>query len=232
MASSVSQPPSSSSAAAGEEFLDDDDETEPLNDIVIDDDEDEEIENEIEDEEEDESDSDSDADTPPPPPMITGPIILPHHNPSSSVSAAAVTLAIPAGLHPNGSNTTATTTTVTPSSVAVTKIATVDPIQEPKSRQIDDSRKLFQRLWTNEDEIELLKGFLEYTASRGVGHHHDTTAFYDQIKSRLQLDFNKNQLVEKLRRLKKKYRNVVSRISSGKNFVFKSAHDQETFEIP
>lgn len=89
-------------------------------------------------------------------------------------------------------------------------------------------------MWTDEDEIELLQGFLEYTTTRGAtssGHHLDTAAFYDQIKSKLQLDFNKNQLVEKLRRLKKKYRTVLSKMSSGKEFVFKSPHDQATFEI-
>ncbi|KAA8536957.1 hypothetical protein F0562_029435 [Nyssa sinensis] len=111
-------------------------------------------------------------------------------------------------------------------------IATV--VEEKKPLALDESRKLFQRLWTDEDEIELLQGFLDYTTQRGTNnssHHHDTTAFYDQIKSKLQLDFNKNQLVEKLRRLKKKYRNVLSKIGSGKEYVFKSPHDQATFEI-
>lgn len=106
--------------------------------------------------------------------------------------------------------------------------------EEKKPPGLDESRRLFQRLWTDEDEIELLQGFLDYTTHRGThnaSHHHDTTAFYDKIKSRLQLDCNKNQLVEKLRRLKKKYRNVVNRISSGKEFAFKSPHDQTTFEI-
>ncbi|CAN1245318.1 Probable transcription factor At5g28040 [Linum grandiflorum] len=96
---------------------------------------------------------------------------------------------------------------------------------------MDKSRQLFQRLWTDEDEIELLQGFYEYSSQRGGGSHHDTALFYDQIRSKLQLDFNKNQLVEKLRRLKKKYRNVVSKIESGKDFSFKSSHDQVTFEI-
>ncbi|KAJ4900705.1 hypothetical protein Rs2_14656 [Raphanus sativus] len=62
-------------------------------------------------------------------------------------------------------------------------------------------------------------------------HPPDTAPFYEQIKSRLQLEFNKNQLVEKLRRLKKKYRNVMSKFSSGKEVVFKSPHDQTTFDI-
>ncbi|KAM7278334.1 hypothetical protein ACFE04_005468 [Oxalis oulophora] len=39
------------------------------------------------------------------------------------------------------------------------------------------------------------------------------------------------RLVEKLRRLKKKYRTVVSKLSSGKDFSFKSPHDQATYEI-
>jgi hypothetical protein len=111
-------------------------------------------------------------------------------------------------------------------------IATV--VEEKKPLALDESRRLFQRLWTDEDEIELLQGFLDYTTQRGMNnssHHHDTTAFYDQIKCKLQLDFNKNQLVEKLRRLKKKYRNVLTKIDSGKEYVFKSPHDQATFEI-
>ncbi|XP_076887416.1 putative transcription factor At5g28040 [Bidens hawaiensis] len=108
---------------------------------------------------------------------------------------------------------------------------------QKKTTPLDDSRRLFQRLWTDEDEIELLQGFLDYNNQRLAinpfhhHHHHDTTAFYDQIKDKLQLEFNRNQLVEKLRRLKKKYRNVLSKISSGKEYVFKTAHDQITFDL-
>ncbi|KAF3673375.1 putative rubredoxin-like [Capsicum annuum] len=106
-----------------------------------------------------------------------------------------------------------------------------------KPAAVDESRKLFQRLWTDDDEVELLKGFLEYTTQRVLNnssaqqHHYDTTAFYDSIKSKFQLDFNKNQLVEKLRRLKKKFRTLRSKMGSGKEFAFKSAHEQVTFEI-
>ncbi|CAN7051843.1 unnamed protein product [Brassica oleracea var. botrytis] len=108
------------------------------------------------------------------------------------------------------------------------------PPQPQPQPPIDDSRRLFQRLWTDEDEIELLRGFLDYVATHRGGnssHPPDTAPFYEMIKSKLQLEFNKNQLVEKLRRLKKKYRNVMSKISSGKEVFFKSPHDQSTFEI-
>ncbi|XP_010463980.1 PREDICTED: probable transcription factor At3g04930 [Camelina sativa] len=143
--------------------------------------------------------------------------------PTTNSSTGAVTVALPAG-----------------SAVPVSVIP-VD--SDPKWHRmteivhqrppIDDSRRLFQRLWTDEDEIELLRGFLDYmTTHRGNSSHPpDTAPFYEQIKSKLQLEFNKNQLVEKLRRLKKKYRNVMSKISSGKEVFFKSPHDQSTFEI-
>ncbi|EHA8588425.1 mediator-associated protein 1-like [Cocos nucifera] len=106
--------------------------------------------------------------------------------------------------------------------------------RKPPAVAYDESRRIFQKLWTDADEITILQGFLEFTSQRGTTHanyQHDTGPFYDQIKSQLQLDFNKNQLVEKLRRLKKKYRNMVSRIAAGKESVFKSPHDKATFEI-
>ncbi|XP_071720426.1 probable transcription factor At3g04930 [Rutidosis leptorrhynchoides] len=143
---------------------------------------------------------------------------------SISSPAGEVTIAV-AGI-PNTAAATPTAT-VTPTSTATASVEVKKPLA------VDDSRRLFQRLWTDEDEIELLQGFLDYITQRGTNnsHHHDTAAFYDQIKGKLQLDFNKNQLVEKLRRLKKKYRNVLNKISSGKDYVFKSPHDQATFEI-
>ncbi|KAL0890806.1 hypothetical protein Bca101_014789 [Brassica carinata] len=143
---------------------------------------------------------------------------------------------------------TATVTVALPSGSAV-PVAAIPVDSDPKWHRttteivhlrppppIDDSRRLFQRLWTDEDEIELLRGFLDYITTHrggsGSSHHPpDTAPFYEQIKSKLQLEFNKNQLVEKLRRLKKKYRNVMSKFGSGKEVVFKSAHDQATFDI-
>ncbi|KAK6129409.1 hypothetical protein DH2020_036841 [Rehmannia glutinosa] len=172
-------------------------------DLLDDDDDDESSDH-------DDDDSASSAalavDRPPPPPPST--------------SAAQVTIAVPGLADPQQQQ-------LKQQEIIVTRKPVVLP---------DESRKLFQRLWTDEDEIELLQGFLDYTTQRcgphsSSQHHHDTTAFYDQIKSKFQLDFNKNQLVEKLRRLKKKYRNVITKFGSGKDYTFKSPHDQATFEI-
>ncbi|KAK1319914.1 Mediator-associated protein 1 [Acorus calamus] len=121
-------------------------------------------------------------------------------------------------------------------SAAARAIVSFEASSEKKPLPMDE-RRLFQRLWTDEDEIAILQGFLEFTTQNRKGgthqnhHYHDTGPFYDQIRGRLQLDFNKNQLVEKLRRLKKKYRNVLAKIEAGKEVAFKTPHDQATFEI-
>lgn len=134
-------------------------------------------------------------------------------------ASASVTIALPATAAPIGDHPPITTTT------------TVIGNKKRRRNDEDDTRKLFHRLWTKEDEMELLQGFLDYKTRRGNTHSNDTALFYDQIRSKLQVVFNKNQLFEKLRRLKKKYQNFLHKINSDKEFSFRSGHDQATFEI-
>lgn len=98
-----------------------------------------------------------------------------------------------------------------------------------------ERRPLFQRLWTDEDEIVILRAFAEFTAQRGTSfasHQYDTTPFYEDMRRRLHTGFTKNQLVEKIRRLKRKYRNCVERLRvAGAGFTFRSPHEQAIFEI-
>jgi hypothetical protein len=93
-----------------------------------------------------------------------------------------------------------------------------------------ERRPLFQRLWTDEDEIVILRAFAEFTAQRGTSfasHQYDTTPFYEDMRRRLNTGFTKNQLVEKIRRLKRKYRNCVERLRvAGAGFTFRSPHEQ------
>jgi hypothetical protein len=52
------------------------------------------------------------------------------------------------------------------------------------------------------------------------------------MRRRLHTGFTKNQLVEKIRRLKRKYRNCVERLRvAGAGFTFRSPHEQAIFEI-
>ncbi|KAL0552618.1 hypothetical protein IC582_011736 [Cucumis melo] len=90
-------------------------------------------------------------------------------------------------------------------------------------------------IWTNEDEIKLLRGFLEYGLENRISgrrlQQQDAFAFYRKIKPKIQLSCDKNQLIDKLRRLKRKYRNTLSKVDCGQKPAFKSLHDRLTFDI-
>nr|POF07244.1 putative transcription factor [Quercus suber] len=45
------------------------------------------------------------------------------------------------------------------------------------------------------------------------------------------VEFNKNQLSDKLRKLKRKYKRILEKINPDKEFSFKTAHEQARFEI-
>ncbi|KAM1799616.1 hypothetical protein ACFX12_033532 [Malus domestica] len=96
-----------------------------------------------------------------------------------------------------------------------------------------------KRVWCKDDELELLRGFLDYYGTRQTKITRttakETSSLYEEIKPRLTLECNKTKMVEKLRRLKRKYHNVVKKTneinSSGKEFRFKNAHDNAVFEL-
>uniref|UniRef100_A0ACD5VHN9 Uncharacterized protein n=1 Tax=Avena sativa TaxID=4498 RepID=A0ACD5VHN9_AVESA len=99
----------------------------------------------------------------------------------------------------------------------------------------EDSRRLFQRLWTDEEELLILRGFLDFTSRRGTAfasHQYDMGPFYEEIRRKLSFEFSKNQLIEKLRRLKKKYRVCANRmVAQGGAFAFRSAHEGAIYDV-
>ncbi|XP_058754242.1 probable transcription factor At5g28040 [Vicia villosa] len=91
----------------------------------------------------------------------------------------------------------------------------------------------YQRIWTKQDEIELLKGYLDYIKQQGrttTTLQSDVASFYDQVTPKFRADFNKNQIVEKLRRLKRKHKMVLDKAKEVQ-VSFKSSHEQAVFEI-
>lgn len=80
--------------------------------------------------------------------------------------------------------------------------------EEPESKKSegDDSKKvLFQRVWSKDDEIAILKGMIDFTAKTGAGPAvANMNEFHDFIKKSLQIGASKTQLSDKVRRLKKK----------------------------
>ncbi|KAK7843566.1 putative transcription factor [Quercus suber] len=94
-----------------------------------------------------------------------------------------------------------------------------------------DEKKLFQRLWSDENEIELLKGMLDYTALRGADPAADAAAFFEFVKKSLHVEVTKAQLVDKMKRLRKKYNNNAGRGKKGKDPTFSKPHEQKTYEL-
>ncbi|KAI9076497.1 hypothetical protein K1719_041483 [Acacia pycnantha] len=103
-----------------------------------------------------------------------------------------------------------------------------------KRRRISHSYTPRQRLWTKQDEVELLSGYLGYLKHNRWGAtslQNDVTFFYDQIRPKLNKDFNKNQVVQKLRALKRKHQIILDKINSGREVSHKSPQEEAIFEI-
>ncbi|KAJ9136285.1 hypothetical protein P3X46_033377 [Hevea brasiliensis] len=95
----------------------------------------------------------------------------------------------------------------------------------------DMKKQLFQRLWSEDDEIAVLKGIIDFSEKKGVDPAKDMSSFYDFIKKSLHFDVSLNQLKDKVSRLKKKFENHVSKGKMGEDKTFSKAHDQKSFDL-
>ncbi|XP_027078379.2 uncharacterized protein [Coffea arabica] len=103
---------------------------------------------------------------------------------------------------------------------------------ERKGNSNDDLRRLFQRLWSEDDEIAILKGMLDYSAKKKADPINDLNAFLEFIKKNIHTDVSKTQLQDKIRRLKKKYENNAEREKKGnKELTFSKPHEQKAYEF-
>ncbi|CAL9009781.1 unnamed protein product [Prunus brigantina] len=99
---------------------------------------------------------------------------------------------------------------------------------EEKKSGGDDSKKLFQRIWSDDDEITILKGMIDYSTKKGADPYSDMGAFHDFIKKSLKADVNKTQLQDKIRRIKKKYE---TNVAKGKKYNPVKPHEQKLFDL-
>ncbi|KAJ6417046.1 hypothetical protein OIU84_002859 [Salix udensis] len=102
--------------------------------------------------------------------------------------------------------------------------------QSDPEKSEDSKKQLFQRLWTEEDEISLLQGIIDFIAEKGVDPSKDTNAFFDFIKQSLHFDVPMTQLKDKISRLRKKFENHVKG-KKCENKVFSKPHDQKGFDL-
>lgn len=123
------------------------------------------------------------------------------------------------------------TSTVRDSKRAKKKSETEVEGSEDKAVSNDDSKKLFQRLWSEDDEIAILQGMLDYRAKKKADPIADLNDFHEFIKKSIHIDVSKTQLQDKIRRLKKKYKNNSSKENKGKYKVPSKAHEHTAYEL-
>ncbi|KAL2475548.1 DNA-binding storekeeper protein-related transcriptional regulator [Abeliophyllum distichum] len=103
---------------------------------------------------------------------------------------------------------------------------------KPPSTPNDDSKKqLFQRLWSEDDEIVVLKGLIDYATKKKADPFTDLSDFHDFIRENLHVDVTRTQLQDKIRRLRKKYQNNRSKEKKGKERTFSKAHERIAYDL-
>lgn len=99
--------------------------------------------------------------------------------------------------------------------------------ENSEKKSNDDSKKqLFQRLWSEDDEIVVLKGMIDYIEKKKTYPVADLNAFHDFIRKNLHVDVTRAQLQAKIRRLKKKFVN-----NKSKERTFTKSHEQKAYEL-
>ncbi|KAG6410276.1 hypothetical protein SASPL_128330 [Salvia splendens] len=104
------------------------------------------------------------------------------------------------------------------------------PAAEPETAE--KKSNMFQRLWSEEDEIVILEGMIEFQNKFKVDPLANLDQYHDFIKKSLQTDFTdftRTQLQDKIRRLKRKY--VKSREKDGKDKVFSKPQEQMAYDL-
>ncbi|KAL0300803.1 UNVERIFIED_CONTAM: putative transcription factor [Sesamum radiatum] len=105
-------------------------------------------------------------------------------------------------------------------------------LENSEKKSNDDSKKqLFQRLWSEDDEIVILTGMIDYAEKKKSDPVADLNGFHDFIKDSLHVDVTRTQLQDKIRRLKKKYENNKSKEKEGKDRTFSKPHEQKAYDL-
>lgn len=94
-----------------------------------------------------------------------------------------------------------------------------------------EKRALFQRLWSEEDEIALLQGLGEYERQKGTDPFYEMDGFFEFIKGSIHIRVTQTQLVNKARRMRRKFVRNAMRGKDGKDPSFKRPHDRRAYEV-
>ncbi|KAJ6991288.1 hypothetical protein NC653_019476 [Populus alba x Populus x berolinensis] len=114
-------------------------------------------------------------------------------------------------------------------------------LEQPKKENDEEDKKAKrgagaggggpQRLWSDEDEIVMLNGMVEYQIEKGKNPFADNGDFHGFLKKSLHVDATNNQFLDKIRRLKKKYFTDVEKNEKEIDEIFSKPHDLECVEL-
>ncbi|KAI3740833.1 hypothetical protein L2E82_31307 [Cichorium intybus] len=100
------------------------------------------------------------------------------------------------------------------------------------SENAGEKKPLFQRLWSEDDEIVLIKGMINYVETKGKDPIADVNDFHEFVKSSLNVDVNNGQMTAKVKRLKAKFMNNVGKIEqNGKVRSLSNPHEKKMYEL-
>ncbi|CAH2052062.1 unnamed protein product [Thlaspi arvense] len=108
------------------------------------------------------------------------------------------------------------------------------PASEAVAEEVTKNKKtkklaspVSNRIWNKEDELAVLKGLVDYRAKTGLEPNSDWVAFYRFVEGSTVEKFSKYQLLDKIRKLKRKFFVHMLKISQGDN----SCSDSEAFRL-
>ncbi|KAL1531270.1 putative transcription factor [Salvia divinorum] len=87
---------------------------------------------------------------------------------------------------------------------------------------------LFQRVWSEEDEIIILRGMIDFNLKFNSDPIAESNMFHSFIKEDLLVDGSRTQLADKMRRLKKKFE---KKRRNGKKMNFSNPHERSVFDL-
>ncbi|GER51223.1 DNA-binding storekeeper protein-relatedtranscriptional regulator [Striga asiatica] len=121
---------------------------------------------------------------------------------------------------------------------AVEEVKGTEPTVTKKSKnskeaepEASEKKQLFQRIWSESDEIRLLNGIMQFRAEKKSDPHDNMDAFLAFIKKDLHIDVTKTQMRKKISRMKEKYTNNKRKEQEGKGRAFTSQHEQEAYDL-
>lgn len=94
-------------------------------------------------------------------------------------------------------------------------------------------KELFKRIWSNEDELVLLHGVLEYKERHHFipySHVH-AESLLKSVKDSLSISVSVNQINDKVRRMKRRYNNTTMRQNLAKKSKFSYPHNAVVFDL-